>query len=104
SRLGDTSRRTSRDHGRMSSTNPDSMERERLGGKFWIGVVLAAIACGVGAILAFALFGFAWAAFGLIGAIIVFVATASPEPTPPRRPHRPLGWRSCARCSSRSSP
>jgi len=77
SRLGDTSRRTSRDHGRMSSTNPDSMERERLGGKFWIGVVLAAIACGVGAILAFALFGFAWAAFGLIGAIIVFVALAA---------------------------
>jgi hypothetical protein len=37
----------------MSSTNPDSYERERLGARFWIGLVLAAIACGVGAILAF---------------------------------------------------
>ena len=44
----------------MSSTNPDSYERERLGAKFWIGLVAAAIACGVGAIIAFALFGFAF--------------------------------------------
>jgi Kef-type K+ transport system membrane component KefB len=61
----------------MSSTNPDSMDRERLGSKFWIGLVLVAIACGVAAVLVFALFGFAWAAWGLIGAIIAFVALAA---------------------------
>jgi Kef-type K+ transport system membrane component KefB len=75
--LGDTTLHITREHALMSSTNPDSYERERLGAKFWIGLVLAAIACGVGAILAFALFGFAWAAWGLIGAIIAFVALAA---------------------------
>ena len=61
----------------MSSTNPDSYDREGLGAKFWIGLVAVAIACGVGAVIAFALFGFAWAAWGLIGAIIVFVGLAA---------------------------
>jgi len=75
--LGDTTLHTTGEHALMSSTNPDSYERERLGARFWVGLVLAAIACGVGAILAFALFGFAWAAWGLIGAIIAFVALAA---------------------------
>jgi Kef-type K+ transport system membrane component KefB len=61
----------------MSSTNPDSYEREGLGAKFWIGLIAVAIACGVGFVVVFALFGLAWAAWGLIGAIIAFVALAA---------------------------
>jgi hypothetical protein len=61
----------------MSSTNPDRLGRERLGTKFWLALLAIAIACGVGVVLVFVLFGLAWAAWGLIGAVIAFVALAA---------------------------
>jgi hypothetical protein len=61
----------------MSSTNPDRVDRGGLGWKFWLGLLTIAIACGVGFVLAFVLFGLAWAAWGLIGAVIAFVALAA---------------------------
>ncbi len=60
----------------MSSTNPDRVEGRGLGWKFWLALLAIAIAIGIGFVLAFVLFGLAWAAWGLIGAVIVFVALA----------------------------
>jgi Kef-type K+ transport system membrane component KefB len=60
----------------MSSTNPDSVDARSLGAKFWMALLGVALACGLGALLVFVFFGFIWAAWGLIGALIVFVALA----------------------------
>lgn len=61
----------------MSSTNPDRVDAEGLGAKFWVALLAIAVACGLGAVLVFVLFGFVWAAWGLVGAVIVFVALAA---------------------------
>jgi Kef-type K+ transport system membrane component KefB len=61
----------------MSSTNPDRLDREGLGGKFWLAVLGIAIACGIGCVIAFVLFGLAWAAWGLIGAVIALLVLAA---------------------------
>jgi hypothetical protein len=60
----------------MNSTNPDRVDAGSLGAKFWVALFAIAIACGLGAVLVFALFGLVWAAWGLVGALIVFVALA----------------------------
>ena len=60
----------------MNSTNPDRVDAEGLGMKFWLGLLAFAIACGVGCVLVFVLFGLAWAAWGLVGAVIEFVVLA----------------------------
>jgi len=61
----------------MSSTNPDRVDASSLGVKFWVALLAIAVACGIGAVAVFALFGFVWAAWGLVGAVIVFVALAA---------------------------
>lgn len=60
----------------MSSTNPDTPDARSLGAKFWVALFAIAFACGLGALLVFVLFGFIWAAWGLVGALVVFVALA----------------------------
>jgi hypothetical protein len=60
----------------MSSTNPDSVDARSLGTKFWVALLAIALACGLGAVLVFVIFGFVWAAWGLVGAVILFVALA----------------------------
>jgi Flp pilus assembly protein TadB len=61
----------------MKSTNPDRVDAAGLGVKFWVALLAIAVACGLGAVLVFVLFGFVWAAWGLVGAVIVFVALAA---------------------------
>jgi hypothetical protein len=47
-----------------------------MGGKFWLWLVAVLIGVGAGTVLLFMLFGRAWYAWGLFGALLVFSAVA----------------------------
>jgi ABC-type Fe3+-siderophore transport system permease subunit len=47
-----------------------------LGAKFWLGVVAFAIGAGLVAVLAFLIFGWAWYAWGFLGAFLFFAVVA----------------------------
>jgi hypothetical protein len=47
-----------------------------LGGKFWLYVIGMAIGIGVAVWLAFVIIGWAWYAWGLIGALLFFAGVA----------------------------
>jgi Kef-type K+ transport system membrane component KefB len=47
-----------------------------LGGKFWLGLLGVCVGAVVAGAILFLLFGWAWSAFGFIGALIVLGALA----------------------------
>jgi hypothetical protein len=42
---------------------------EELGGKFWLRLVGLVFLCGIGAMIAFLLIGFAWYSWGILGSL-----------------------------------
>jgi hypothetical protein len=47
-----------------------------LGGKFWLAIIGMAVGIGVAVWLAFVIIGWAWYAWGLIGALLFFAGVA----------------------------
>jgi len=45
---------------------------EKLGAKFWLWVIGVTIAAGIGVMLVFAIIGWAWYAWGALGALLFF--------------------------------
>jgi hypothetical protein len=72
-RQDDAPVRRQRNHPLVSSEGDRQEESDRLGWKFWVGLVGVTLACGIGLILGVVLFGLAWRTWGLVGAVIALV-------------------------------
>ena len=47
-----------------------------MGAKFWLGLVGIALAAGLGALILFLIFGWAWGTFGFFGMFVLFGGVA----------------------------
>jgi Kef-type K+ transport system membrane component KefB len=62
---------------RAMSSESDRDESDRLGLRFWGGLVAITLAIAAGLVIALLLFGAAWYAWGLLGAAVALVAIVS---------------------------
>jgi Kef-type K+ transport system membrane component KefB len=65
------------EHRGMSPEGDTREESEGLGWRFWVGLVAITLAIAIGLVIALLLFGWAWYAWGLVGAAVALVAIVS---------------------------